>query len=164
MSEAAERINLLHNPGFDELDRGWPVAWRQSGNPLIGGPRGEAPSEPVAVAVDKASMLAQTVTIKPAQVYELAVKARSDTPAALFRIQINWIDATGRICDVFIRVCNANHLWSTFAARMIAPLSAQKAIVYAKAQTTNRVWLDSFFFRNVDPTTPDTRPITLEPH
>jgi hypothetical protein len=143
------RPNLLRNSGFDELRDNWPLAWDHFGKPIVTTPDSGAPSGKFAAEVTDTDGLDQAVRVNPNETYELQLQARADIPKKLFRLQINWLDHNGKICSVFIRVCEATANWRSYAARMTAPACAELALVYASGHAGNWVWLDSFSFRHV---------------
>jgi hypothetical protein len=140
------RTNLLRNAGFDEVENGWPVAWRRFGNPVVGSPPGGAASNPIAAEVTDKDGLQQMVRIIPGDICELALQARATPPGRVFRLQVNWINRDGQICDVFIRVCAATDTWQRYSCTIPAPPCAELADVYASGQSEEGVWVDSFVF------------------
>jgi len=142
------RTNLLRNAGFDEVENGWPVAWSHFGNPVIGSPEGGAASDTIAAEVTDKNGLDQLVRITPGHSYELALQAKATPPGRIFRLQVNWADRDGQICDVFIRVCVATDNWQRYSCKLIAPPCAEVADVYASGQSGEGVWVDSFLFQS----------------
>ena len=142
------RTNLLRNAGFDEVENAWPVAWSRYGNPIVGTPTMGAASGNVAVEVTDTDGLDQSVRITSGDTYELALQARADKPGNVFRLQVNWTDREGKLCDVFIRVYEATANWEPYSSRMTAPPCAEIADVYAGGHSPEKVWLDSFVFKH----------------
>ena len=155
-SVAHKRTNLLRNAGFDELENAWPVAWSHFGNPVVASPEGGAASGAIAVEVTDKDGLQQPVRITPGEIYELELQAKATPPGRIFRLQVNWINRDGQICDVFIRVCTATTDWQRYSCKITAPPCAEIAQVYASGQSNQFVWLDSFVFKNE--TTTDSVP------
>jgi hypothetical protein len=143
-------VNLLRNAGFDELENAWPVAWSRFGNPVVASPEGGAASGAGAVEVTNKDGLAQPVRITPGDIYELELQAKATPPGRIFRLQVNWTNRDGQICDVFIRVCTATDNWQRYSCRMTAPPCAELAQVYASGQSNERVWVDSFVFKRAE--------------
>ena len=141
-----KRTNLLRNAGFDELEDKWPVAWSHYGNPMVASPEGGAASGAVAVEVTDKDGLAQPVRITPGDTYALELQAKATPPGRIFRLQVNWTNRDGQICDVFIRVCTATNDWQRYSCRVTAPPCAELAQVYASGQSNEGVWVDSFVF------------------
>jgi hypothetical protein len=142
------RTNLLRNAGFDEVENGWPVAWGRFGNPVVGRPPGGAVSDSIAAEVTDKDGLQQVVRIIPGDICELALQAKATPPGRVFRLQVNWINRDGQICDVFIRVCAATDNWQRFSCTIQAPPCAELADVYASGQSGEGVWVDSFLFQS----------------
>jgi Dolichyl-phosphate-mannose-protein mannosyltransferase len=155
-SVAHKPTNLLRNAGFDELENAWPVAWSHFGNPVVASPEGGAASGAIAVEVTDKDGLQQPVRITPGEIYELELQAKATPPGRIFRLQVNWINRDGQICDVFIRVCTATTDWQRYSCKITAPPCAEIAQVYASGQSNQFVWLDSFVFKNE--TTTDSVP------
>ena len=147
---AHKPVNLLRNAGFDELENAWPVAWSHFGNPVVASPEGGAASGAVAVEVTDKDGLAQPVRITPGDLYELELQAKATPLGRIFRLQVNWTNRDGEICDVFIRVCTATDNWRRYFCRMTAPPCAELAQVYASGQSNERVWVDSFVFKRAE--------------
>jgi hypothetical protein len=148
LSVAPSRPNLLRNSDFDRLVRGWPADWERNGLPLVGAPPIGADSEPTAVRVTQSDTFCQSVRVLPSQVYDLRLSATQDTPGGTFRIQVNWMDSSGKLCEVFIRVYRAETSWRTFSAKLASPSCARTAIIYASGQTPAGVWMDTFSFKD----------------
>jgi hypothetical protein len=139
-------VNFLRNPGFEKIDDGLPVAWAHYGNLIIGRPQGGAASGDFAVKVTETNGLSQSVRITPGNTYELHLQARADQAGPPFRLQVNWINREGGICEVFIRVHEATLIWEDYSSQVTAPPCAEIADVYASGQSGEPVWMDSFVF------------------
>jgi len=146
--------NLLDNAGFDDLQAGVPIVWNRRGVPVVARPPGGAASGAIAVQVSEADGFQQFIKVVPHEIYELQIQARSDEKGKAFRLQINWIDREGRICDVFIRLFDAKPWWHPYAARITAPKRAERAQVYASGHGADWVWLDAFVFRDTGARSP----------
>lgn len=142
------RTNLLRNAGFDEVENGWPVAWSHFGNPLVKSPEGGAASNNIAAEVTDKDGLDQVVRITPGNIYELTLQAKATPPGRIFRLQVNWVNRDGQICDVFIRVCTATDSWQTYSCKLTAPPCAELADVYACGHSEEGVWVDSLVFQS----------------
>lgn len=142
------RTNLLRNAGFDEVENGWPVAWSHFGNPVVGSPEGGAASNTIAAEVTDKDGLDQVVRITPGDTYELALQAKATSPGRIFRLQVNWVNRDGQICDVFIRVYTATDSWQPYSCKITAPPCAELADVYACGHSGEGVWMDSLLFQS----------------
>src|SRR5262249_32516605 len=130
------------------LVRGWPADWARNGLPVVGAPSIGADSGPTAVRVTQSDTFYQSVRVQPFQIYDLRLRATRDTPGGIFRLQVNWMDDSGKVCEVFIRTYEAETSWKTFSARLPSPSCARTAIIYAGGQTGIGVWMDTFSFKN----------------
>ena len=157
LSVVPSRRNLLRNADFDRLVGGWPADWARNGLPLVGAPPIGADSGSTAVRVTESDTFCQSIRVLPFQIYDLRLSATQDTPGGTFRLQVNWIDSSGKICEVFIRTYKAEMSWRTFSARLASPSCARTAIIYASGQTAAGVWMDTFSFKDAA-TNADTAP------
>jgi len=157
LSVVPSRRNLLRNADFDRLVRGWPADWARNGLPLVGAPPIGADSGSTAVRVTESDTFCQSIRVLPFQIYDLRLSATQDTPGGTFRIQVNWMDSSGKICEVFIRTYKAETSWRAFSARLASPSCARTAIIYASGQTAAGVWMDTFSFKDAA-TNADTAP------
>jgi hypothetical protein len=153
----SQRPNLLNDAGFDELEGNFPTAWNRRGVPVVATPPGGAASGEIAVQASETDGFQQFVKIVPREIYELQVQARADARGRAFRLQVNWIDGQGKICDVFIRVIDATPSWHPYTARLTAPERAERAEVYVSGHGTDWVWLDSFAFRDIGARSPQPK-------
>jgi hypothetical protein len=149
--------NLLNNAGFDELGGNLPTGWDRHGLPVVATPPGGAQSGEMAVHASETDGFLQFVKIMPSEIYELQLQAMAETSETAFRLQVVWLDGEGKTCDVFIRVLNAPGAWQPYTARLTAPDRAEGAQVYVNGQGANRVWLDSFVFRDTGARSPAQR-------
>jgi hypothetical protein len=78
------------------------------------------------------------------------LQAMANTPRSPFRLQVNWINHNGEICNVFVRVCEATVSWKQYSSQVTAPPCAEMAHIYASAQSSEWVWLDSFDFSGLE--------------
>ena len=140
--------NLLRNSDFDDVVNKWPTEWTRYGAPVVGAPENGAASGKFAVEVTDKDNLQQPVRVTPGDIYELELQAEADRPGKVFRLQVNWINKDGQICDVFIRVCTATQGWQRYSCKLMAPPGAELALVYASGHSSEFVWLDSFVFKN----------------
>jgi hypothetical protein len=146
---ATNHRNLLRNSGFDDVVNKWPTEWTHYGAPVVGAPENGAASGKVAVAVTDKDGLLQPVRVTPGHIYDLELQAEADRPGKVFRLQVNWINKDGQICDVFSRAYTATTDWQRYSCKLTAPPCAELAQVYAAGWTVDEfVWLDSFVFKN----------------
>jgi hypothetical protein len=148
LSVVPNRPNLLRNADFDRLVGGWPADWARNGLPLVGAPPIGADSGHTAVRVTESDTFCQSIRVLPFQIYDLRLSATQDTPGGTFRLQVNWIDSSGKICEVFIRIYKAETSWRAFSAKLASPSCARTAIIYASGQTAAGVWMDTFSFKD----------------
>lgn len=100
----------------------------------------------VQVAGDRA--FSQPVAVKPSARYLYTIRARCHNGAASFRMQVNWLDSTGRFIEptIFVEPCRPE--WRSYSTTMTAPLGAATAVVYATGHEPGRVVeVDSVSFR-----------------
>jgi hypothetical protein len=144
----ANHPNILRNSGFDDVVNEWPAEWMHHGAPVVGAPGNGAASGKVAVEVTDKDNLQQSVRVIPGDIYELELQAEADRPGIVFRLQVNWINKDGQICDVFIQVCTATTDWQHYSCKLTAPPCAELAGIYATGHSSEFVWLDSFVFKD----------------
>lgn len=161
LSVVPSRPNLLRNADFDRLVGRWPADWAHEGLPLVGASAIGADSGSTAVRVTQSDTFSQSVRVLPFQIYDLRLSATQDTPGGTFRLQVNWMDSSGNICEVFIRVCKVETSWKIFSAKLASPSCARTAVVYASGQTSAGVWMDTFSFK--DATTNTNTPASETP-
>jgi hypothetical protein len=148
LSAISSRPNLLRNANFDRVIKGWPIDWVRDGMPFVGAPSIGADSGSTAVRVTQSDTFCQSVRVQPSQIYDLRLSATQDTPGGVFRLQVNWMNSSGKICEVFIRTYRAEASWKIFLAKLASPSCAQTANIYASGQTSSGVWMDTFSFKH----------------
>jgi hypothetical protein len=160
--------NLLHNPGFEEVENGCPKAWVCAGKPTIAvarpsGSNGLAagsadgvgaqpaaqPSYGGLVAVNSLgaeNILFQPVSVRPGAVYDLSFKARAAAPGQVARLQVNWNDEKGAFLTTDIKLIKPGAEWQTFTMKVSVPTGAATSLVYASGHGTGSIWFDEFVF------------------
>lgn len=90
------------------------------GNGVVVGPGTEAPN-----------VFAQNFTAKGGEKFKVVAKASSvDKPAAMGRIQINWITADGKFIGVASKAFEVTSQEQTFEEAIVAPENAATGILY----------------------------------
>lgn len=160
--------NLLHNPGFEELENGCPKAWTCVGKPVIAVARQSGSEGSGAGSVDGAgaqldaqpgysglvavksvgdgNVLFQTVPVRPGALYVLSFKARAASPGQETRLQVNWNDEKGAFMATDIKVTAPGAEWQTFTMKVSAPPGASAALVFASGHGAGSIWFDEFVF------------------
>lgn len=134
--------NLLANPGFEALREDGPVtAWQAYGQPLVEA-EGQARGGERAVLARRSDGLTQAVAVEAGGVYTLGHWTRADAAGQAARLQINWLDGTGRMVGVSIDVVSATSEWRWSTLTATAPAEAVTANVYVSVHEDSRVWFD----------------------
>jgi hypothetical protein len=122
---------LLKNPNFSSLD-GWI---------LIGNAK---QTNSGSLLVSSSSPAVQPISIAPGRNYKNSVTARCAEKETEGRIQINWLDSSGKMIKPDISTFTCTKDWSENSAIFHAPCGATTAMVYASPGST-----DFLEFRNV---------------
>ncbi len=139
-------LQLLRNPGFegrDAAERG--AGWSQFGAPRFDGSGAQARSGRSAALVDGENTVFQVVPVEPERAYRLRLSARAASgPGASVRLQVNWLDATGKAAGGFLRPVPVETGWTDLDAVCRAPANARKGVVFGSCHSgcAAGVWLD----------------------
>jgi hypothetical protein len=110
---------------------GWPD-WLRNGDVRI-----EARSGVARVTVNETLM--HNVSVDHSVEYRYALEARSDTPNALVRLQINWHDAAGVFLEATIATRECGPRWTVYRQNMRPPAGATTGIVIVGGHTSTPV-------------------------
>lgn len=145
---AATRSNpeLLQNPGFeDQVETGTgPLFWNPFGTPTYRADGSAAHAGRGAVLATNTSGYQQAARVQGGHPYVLSYVVRSEQPGALARMQINWLDAGGKILAPKIEVVPAGPEWAQQQMWAEAPPGAAVALVYINAHNDAPCWFDNF--------------------
>ncbi len=139
---------LIPNAGFETAEAA-PASWSPIGSPVY--LRGSsAHSGAGAIRVDpKAFYVSGPIAVQPGQCYRLSAFERTDRPDSALRLQMNWVDASGRELDpstASIETATASPAWTAAASTFRAPANAHAGRVYAVAHA-GQVWVDDYSLR-----------------
>jgi hypothetical protein len=140
-------IDVLQNPGFEELKDGLPVGWKVAGNPVIDASGKQSASGSVAVRSNGASdVVYQSLGAKPGESFLFSCQARSSDKGQTAKLQINWFDAEDRILSEIIEVIKAGPGWKRYTKNVVVPEQAAKAVIYLSALDQSSIWFDDVSF------------------
>lgn len=142
-----EGINALSNPGFEETAEGKPVAWEIAGNPLLdmlglyaADGKGALQSSGVR------DVFYQTLEVKPDRVYVVECFARGTATDQQGRLQVNWLDAEGRLLKEQVEIIKVTARWERYGRTVIPPPQSARATLYVGALDPGVVWFDNLFW------------------
>jgi 4-amino-4-deoxy-L-arabinose transferase-like glycosyltransferase len=140
-------IDVLQNPGFEELKEGQPVGWRMAGSPMIDTSGKQSASGAVAVRSNGASdVVYQSLGVNPGESFMFSCQARSSEKGQTAKLQINWLDTEDRILGELIEVIKPGPSWQRNTKNVMVPEQASKAIIYLSALDQSSVWFDDISF------------------
>lgn len=139
-------VNALSNPGFEDLAEGKPTAWGIAGNPVVDilglyAADGKTALQSKGVR----DVFYQTVAVKPDSVYLVECYARATAPDQQGRLQINWLDAEGKLLKEQVEIFKATQRWERYGRIVIPPPKSAVAAFYAGALDPGAVWFDNLF-------------------
>ena len=146
----ASGAELILNPGFEETGGDAPSQWTWIGSrdDAILGAEGHHGQRAASVTTTN-YLVSEKIPVTPGQCYQLQQFSRGNEPGDVARLQVNWLDSSGRDlgsqADV-IRVFNAYPSWRAARTWVRAPSASRAARIYAIAHR-GRVWLDDYSFR-----------------
>jgi len=143
---------LLTNPGFEEWTEGTPIAWTRIGSRddavlIRSAHRGRWAVE----VTPQGYFVSSKIPVVPGRCYEVQQVNRGNGGHAEVRLQVNWLDESGRDLGpsaALLQMFNASSTWRRARAAGLAPLASRSARVYAVAHR-GRVGLDDLSFREV---------------
>jgi hypothetical protein len=139
--------NLLSNPGFETPDfHDRPAVWVANGRPTLLRDPAQAHSGSATVLVDSENFFSQPVSIEPGSRYRLRHWTRAVRPGSSARLQVNWLDRSGRMLDSAIEVVPASPEWASHEMLVMAPRGAATAVVFASVHEDGKVLFDDFSF------------------
>ena len=86
---------------------------------------------------------AQSVSVTGGKIYRLSQRSWTSDQAARARLQVNWLDASGRMIQSSIKVVDVGRTPVSYTTTMRAPDQAAAATVYATPHDGGVVWFDS---------------------
>lgn len=139
--------NLLANPGFETLIApGRPADWNIYGRLRAAANPAEAHTGSVSVQATEHTSLTKRLPVEPGQTYMLGHWSRADRPDQFGRLQINWVDARGKMVDASIDVVRAEAGWTWHQFYAMVPTGASVAEVYVSVHENREVWFDDYVF------------------
>jgi hypothetical protein len=141
---APNQLQVLKNPGFEELEGNWPKFWGPRGNALIDATGQHSYHGKVAVRVDAENWLTQRIPVQPGAVYVLGNAIYAPQEKEYARMQINWLDRSGsKLLRADVEVARAGPQWRSHTMTTTAPENAAWAEVYVAFQAgTEPIWFD----------------------
>jgi hypothetical protein len=88
-----------------------------------------------AVRVTEHSHLHQLVRVTPGTAYRLVVRARCPEPGTFTRLQVNWVDNSGRGLAPYLSPIGCTSQWADYAAVVHAPAHAAAGHFYVTGNT-----------------------------
>jgi Dolichyl-phosphate-mannose-protein mannosyltransferase len=145
------QLQLLKNPGFEDLEGSLPKFWEPRGTPLIDATGQHSYHGNVAVQVDAENWLSQRVPVQSDAVYVLRNATYAAREKEYARMQINWLDRSGRkLLRADIEVVQAGPQWRDHIMTTTAPENASWAEVYVSFQAgPDPIWFDDFSLTQV---------------
>jgi hypothetical protein len=139
-------LQVLKNPGFEDLEGNMPRFWVRRGTPLIDSTGQHSFHGKVAVGVDGESWLSQRVPVQPEAAYVLRNATYASREKEFARLQINWLDRSGlKLLRADIEVVQAGPQWMDHVMTTTAPEDASWAEVYVSFQAgPEPIWFDDF--------------------
>lgn len=144
--------NLLANPGFEQLERGQPTGWWPYGVPQILRDQAKAHGGEVAIVATRDAGFSQGVPVSGGRLYTVGHFTRSDEAGQFARLQVNWLDAEGKMIDSSIDVVPVTSEWRHHSMRISAPSGSATAVLYASVHERSRVVFDDIWFGSGDST------------
>jgi 4-amino-4-deoxy-L-arabinose transferase-like glycosyltransferase len=139
-------VQVLKNPGFEDLEGDMPRFWKRRGTPLIDSTGQHSFHGKVAVRVDGENWLFQRVAVQPEAAYVLRNATYASREKEFARLQINWLDCSGlKLLRADIEVVQTGPQWTDHRVTATAPENACWADVYASFQAgPEPIWFDDF--------------------
>ena len=116
-------VELLLNPDFQEGLAHWDT----------GGPITVDPVEH-SIRVTEHNHAHQTVEVKPGTDYRVAIRARCSEPDTYTRLQVNWLDQSGRLLVPSLTPVKCTAQWADYSTVFKAPPDAASGHFYATGQ------------------------------
>jgi hypothetical protein len=143
----ADATNLLSNTGFEQLDAtGRPADWAVYGEPVVDTSGLVAHSGRNAVRADASSGFTMSRPAQSGSLYTVGHWTRADQDGQFARLQVNWLDAQGKMVDTSIEVVPASGEWTFREFSMTAPDGIARAVVYVSVHEDGKVWFDDILF------------------
>jgi hypothetical protein len=139
--------NEVENPGFEARGAsGDPLDWHVYGRPVVRDDPAFAPGGRVSVRASPGGGFYELVPARPGVVYVLSHYTRASEPGQYARLQLNWLDAGGKMLRASIEIAQAGPNWELHRMFASAPPGAVSVQVYASVHENSSVWFDDFFF------------------
>ena len=113
-------LNADFRDGLEHWDTGGPVTFVAAEH---------------AVRVGEQNHAHQTVKITPGTAYKAAIRARCPEPETQLRLQLNWLDATGKFLSVSGHPVDCTPNWADYSDIFTAPPGAVAAHFYLTSHT-----------------------------
>lgn len=137
--------NLLHNPGFEQLnEQNWPVSWAPAGQPIV-----IHQTTNTLVSVSPTDFFFQIVPVVEGRLYELDQDIIVEQPEHKGKLQFNWVNSQGETLLFWWQEASPAPLQPTrYRMLQTAPKGAQQVIIYAIG---DQIGVDNMSFREVLP-------------
>lgn len=137
--------NLAVNSSFEQFDeKGAPSGWYLPKEPEVA-EQPNAPDGKMAASGTSESVFAQAIKVSPNTQYYLGHYSRSDEAGQKTRMQINWLDASGKLTP-YIEVATVTGDWKWNEIRAVSPEGAVTAVIYLQPHTQGKIWYDGVWF------------------
>jgi hypothetical protein len=137
-------LNLLYNPGFEELEQGRPKGWGQAGTPeVLMDPDGQH----VVKATGESNVFHQEVSVQGGRGYRLSFRARSALgEPQKARLQVNWIDESRQFLPADTEMVRVGPEWKSYAVQLVAPTNAHRGSIPLTPHGDSEVLFDDVRF------------------
>ncbi len=140
------KMELLENPGFEEIQGALPARWNPFGNPTVDFSGKKSHTGKGAIKTSRKDFFTQVLPAEANTLYKLTNYIKADKEGQFARLQINWL-FEGKIIRPDIRVVPAvKDKWICHSMSVRAPENAQLAVIYASVHEDSEVWFDDFSF------------------
>ena len=132
------------------MSDGHPIEWQIAGNLQVDITGKNSASGAVAVKSNGAGdVIYQFVAVKPGESYRATSQARGDKNDQTGKLQINWLDAQGRLLKEEIELIRADTKWKQFVRICVAPTEASTAVIYLDSLDRDSIWFDDISFGHI---------------
>ncbi|MGD0580161.1 MAG: hypothetical protein ABSC08_14670, partial [Bryobacteraceae bacterium] len=122
------RHELLTNNDFKSGLLGW-----EAGGPV------EVLARQHAVRVTEKLHVHQLVPVTPGAAYRLLIRARCLQPDTFTRLQVNWVDKSGRGLPPYLLPVSCTSQWADYSSVITAPANAASGYFYVTGHTEKPV-------------------------
>jgi len=141
-------INLLRNPGFENINNGIPINWTIIGRPTVDtdGEKSHSGNTAIRVKGPSSSVLYQDVAVQPNKLYTVNYWCRSDYNGQVIQVFIEWLDFEKQSIRREADWIPINSEWSIYDLSSTSPNNAAYARIYLSISTNGEAWFDDICF------------------